>query len=311
MRYTTMGFNQEKAVELGLDLTDLCILKWIQEALARPKMSKIQEEDDIYVWMDYTTFIKDYPILKIQKSALTKRTTALVEKGVILRKRIANKGNKGSRSYFTLTELFETLVYKNSDIEELPSVKNSTCKTTKCKKIYLKTRPSVKNSTSDLLTNNTYNNTITNSNSNIEFFGTLPKSTETKKDNLYSKCISIVNDFTDDEDIKSLLVQYLNLLLEMKKIRGVNQWKGMVNNTLVKSLNESDKGITYEDIIQYSIDHAYATFYPRKLNYSRNSNFMNKSQNVPYPEGRKQETDVEQWKREIEEREKNGKRTKF
>ena len=306
MRYTLIGMNQEKAIELGLDLTDLCILKWIQEALARPNMSRILEDENIYVWMDYQTFIEDYPIVNIKQNMLSKRMNKLIEKGLVKRKQIANKNSRGSRCYFMQTELFESLIYKTR-----PDVIDYTCSTTTSNELHMKTRPDVIDYTSNLYTNNTYiENTKSN---NIEFLGTLPKNDKPKKDNLYTKCVSLVNEFTDNEELRSMLVQYLNLLLEMKKLRGFNQWKGMVNNTLVKSLKESDSDIDYIDIVQYSIDHAYCTFYPRKNSYSNNysRSTINKSQNVKYPEGHKVETDMDKWKEEQEEMRRSGKQTKF
>lgn len=86
--------------------------------------------------------------------------------------------------------------------------------------------------------------------------------TEGKKPNLYQKCINMINEWTNNSVLRDLLVQYLNLCLEMKCIRGANQWKGMLN-TLERVQKECDPH-TYEEIIRNSIQYGWKTFYPVK-----------------------------------------------
>lgn len=114
-------------------------------------------------------------------------------------------------------------------------------------------------------TNNIYNNTneiskdISSEQEPIDFqFGKKPKKS---KPNLYQNCISLINNWTTDETTKKLLVQYLNLCLEMKSLKGANQWKGMLH-TLETAKTNSKPEITYDMIIQNSIDHGWRTFYP-------------------------------------------------
>ena len=92
-----------------------------------------------------------------------------------------------------------------------------------------------------------------------------------KKPNLYQNCIALINDFTDIESIHTLLVQYLDLCMELKYIKGKNQWKGMLN-TLDK-VQVKCHPHTYEEIIQNSIDHAWKTFYPINDNISNKKDF--------------------------------------
>jgi hypothetical protein len=62
----------------------------------------------------------------------------------------------------------------------------------------------------------------------------------------------------------------------MKSLKGANQWKGMVNNTLVKVQQECAPH-TYEEIVQVAIDHSWKTFYPIKdfSSTSFNNSFSN------------------------------------
>lgn len=85
------------------------------------------------------------------------------------------------------------------------------------------------------------------------------------KQSLYSKCIACINDFTENKDIREDLIVFLNSLTEMKKLRGLTQFKGIINKLQGKSEAEQLK------IIDYSIEHGYATFYELTNNsqYSR------------------------------------------
>ena len=85
---------------------------------------------------------------------------------------------------------------------------------------------------------------------------------KTKKPNLYQKCSDLIHEWTNIPSIEQLLFQYLDLCMEMKSIRGANQWKGMLN-TLEKVQKECHPH-TYEEIIQLSINHGWKTFYPIK-----------------------------------------------
>lgn len=94
---------------------------------------------------------------------------------------------------------------------------------------------------------------------NSEFsFGTEKK----RKPNLYQGCISVINEYTDDINIRKTIGQYLDVCMEMKSIRGLTQWKGMLNTTLTKALENSDYGVTVQDIVENSIAHGWKTFYP-------------------------------------------------
>lgn len=59
-----------------------------------------------------------------------------------------------------------------------------------------------------------------------------------KKKSLYEKCIDAINEFTDNEEIKNLLVDYLKLRLEMVSYPlYANQWKGCLKH--LKELQDS------------------------------------------------------------------------
>lgn len=87
--------------------------------------------------------------------------------------------------------------------------------------------------------------------------------TKPRKSNLHEKCIAYVYEWTNDDNTRKLLIQYLGLCFEMGSIRGINQWKGMLDNTLVKCQQKSEPH-TYDELIQLAIDHGWKTFYEWK-----------------------------------------------
>ena len=88
-----------------------------------------------------------------------------------------------------------------------------------------------------------------------------------KKQNLFSKCVSLIDDFTRDTQIRIDLTDYLKVLLEMKQDGYnlyTNVWKG-----LLKKLDQlsTDPNIQHE-IIRQSIERGYKSFFPVN-NYSK------------------------------------------
>lgn len=118
MKYTIEGFNQEKAIELGLDLEDLMILRWIVDF--SPKMTKKIIDNKEYFWINYQSILEDMPILNFKsKDRLYRKLKEMANKGILIHKGIKDK--EGSFSYYTYGEQYNLLVEK---------ITNGTVKTT-------------------------------------------------------------------------------------------------------------------------------------------------------------------------------------
>lgn len=84
-----------------------------------------------------------------------------------------------------------------------------------------------------------------------------------KKDNLYSKCVSMIHDYTSDADLEKALVDYLRVRLEIKdKPLYANSWKGLLNK-LDREFDASERLA----VVRQSIERGYLSFYPVS-NYS-------------------------------------------
>ena len=77
MRQSVLGFNQDKAVQAKLDLTDLMLLQYIMIANGTPDMKHIVKDDISYVWLSHSKIQEDLPILNIAEGTLRNKLSDL------------------------------------------------------------------------------------------------------------------------------------------------------------------------------------------------------------------------------------------
>lgn len=266
MRCSILGFNQEKLLsiqtdEYKIDVEDLLLLDYIQRALASPKMQRIfnPANNQSFVWLSHAKILEDLPILDIKESMLKKRLNKLIHLGLIIAVKKSGLSGRGSKSYYTITEL----------VEDLQNIDD----TTKCKKLSVVERPSVKNYTSDnkLILDNKKLEDTTNvvSRTAEDSFLKSDISDKPKKKNLYQNCQDAIDEFTENEEVRDKLKEYLGIRLELAQDKpfGIRTFKSM----LKKLRGFTESGTECIAIIQQSIDKQWATFYPLKeyKKYSR------------------------------------------
>lgn len=120
------------------------------------------------------------------------------------------------------------------------------------------------------------------------------KQSTPKKANLYTKCVQLIDsyDFSCWGNIREQLIDYLNFRISVKdKPLYANVWKGMLNKLANLCVDDVSK---YEQVIQYSLERGYLSFYEPK-NFSSGT-----VKNKPWEQGVKSETYTEEEKREIE-----------
>lgn len=118
MKYTLEGFSQEAALSMQatiteggrtktikLDLTDLTIIRWIVDFY--PNMKKTIIEGTEYVWLDYSTFVEDMPLLALSNQSLYKRCMKMVRLGILKHKTVRSKG---TFSYYAFGPEYSRLV---------------------------------------------------------------------------------------------------------------------------------------------------------------------------------------------------------
>lgn len=275
MRYSILGFNQEKAVSYGLSLKDLLLLQYIGDALASRRMKHTEDEDgNPYVWLQHNKIQQDLPILDIKERELNYSLNKLKELGLIQSKDVRESGVRGSRIYYALTELADSLKYSD-DVEETLPAKNCT---------QSEVLPA-KNCTPDnLLNNNILNSNFTNVKLEQpavtrkplikpECANDVATPTSNKKKSLYEKCADYIDEYTDDERLRKNLIEYLKFRLAVKeKPIYLPQWR-----TLVNSLNDLANDVeTKIKIVQQSIINGWCKFVELKT-YNKHRGGQDKS----------------------------------
>ena len=118
MKYTVNGFNQEIAIELGLDSNDLLILRWFVDFSGTQKMIKEIIAGQPYYWIKYEGVLESLPILKIKPDTLFRKLKKMVEVGV-LNHYTTNK--KGKYSLFGFGPNYDALISKSAHLVQLKS----------------------------------------------------------------------------------------------------------------------------------------------------------------------------------------------
>jgi len=95
-------------------------------------------------------------------------------------------------------------------------------------------------------------------NSGFEFGKSKPK-----KESLFTKCVTLIDDFVDTHNcgnpVRRKLISYLNYRLQVHdKPLYANMWKGM----LAKLDKLHQEGYGYEPVIDYCLERGYLSFYP-------------------------------------------------
>lgn len=266
MRYTVLGFNQIKAIELGLSLEDLALLRYFKDFIAGGKMITKDIEGMRFYWFKYDNVAKEMPILTLKKDAIYRRLKALANKDILIHKTIKEGG---TYSYYALGERFYELEKKVSNESSVNKMNKTKDKNINRGKVPDRTGYD-KNLVEGTVLNPKQNNNILidkyNKNSNTKITTINIENKEVYK--LYSSCGNGLNDtiintldkyildYSKDWVIDAIKESVLRGKANLRYIEGIlNNWKlnkgkaylrkGVVANGVNKSNyregnNESD-----------------------------------------------------------------------
>jgi len=108
------------ALELGLDITILVILRWFLDFIKSGKMDTLSETQangtkQLYYWVSYSTILSKFPIFRIANLRVIARKFDYLVTAGVLKKHITKKKN-GTRTYFCIVEdVFRTLDFSYSN----------------------------------------------------------------------------------------------------------------------------------------------------------------------------------------------------
>lgn len=121
MKYTIEGFDQDEAMKLrktiiengksktiGLDCTDLVLLRWFVDFF--PLMMKVTIDGVQYAWVNYQAILDDMPLLGLGKRSLFDRLKKMSQLGVLDHKTVRRGG---TFSYYGFGENYGLLVRKH------------------------------------------------------------------------------------------------------------------------------------------------------------------------------------------------------
>ena len=140
MKYSILGFNQERVLSLtkevkdvkkdknttiSIDVDDLLILSVIADISNRKSIRKVILEDGQYAWISYNVILEDLPILRIDKKQLRRRLDKLVEFELIDLK-VERINGSGTFVYIKIGKEYEALKYNIDEEIKYTSGQKST-----------------------------------------------------------------------------------------------------------------------------------------------------------------------------------------
>lgn len=129
IKYTIASVQQEKLIELDLDIKDAFILSYLKDIIgANSKFISKVVDNEIYYWIKYSSLIAYLPILKIENEKVIARRFSEYEKLGLIKRHIHKVTNKitkafvGNYTFINLTDKFSELFEENkieTDVDEL------------------------------------------------------------------------------------------------------------------------------------------------------------------------------------------------
>lgn len=129
IKYTIASVQQEKLIELDLDIKDAFILSYLKDTIgANSKFISKVVDNEIYYWIKYSSLISYLPILKIENEKVIARRFTEYEKLGLIKRHIHKVTNKitntfvGNYTFINLTDKFSELFEENkieTDMDEL------------------------------------------------------------------------------------------------------------------------------------------------------------------------------------------------
>ena len=264
MKYTILGFNQEKALELGFDVEDLLIIRWFVDFYSSSKMIKMNVGDKTYAWVNYSRVIEDIPILNMKKDTLSRRMKKICETGIMEHETLKQGG---TFSLYKLTDKYDQLISTYKKTEGTDKKTEGTDKKTEgTEKI---PEGYGKNSRPGTDKNPEQNINLLNNNSikDINTYSTKeellhPKNEDVGKNRKKESVNSVIAEYTESKDLQDALHDFVDMRTKARKPLTVRAMK--------LSLNELDKlavdDVTKIAIVNQSIVHSWSTFYKLQNN---------------------------------------------
>ena len=264
MKYTILGFNQEKALELGFDVDDLLIIRWFVDFYSSSKMIKMNVGDKTYAWVNYSRVIEDIPILNMKKDTLSRRMKKICETGIMEHETLKQGG---TFSLYKLTDKYDQLISTDKKTEGTDKKTEGTEKKTegteKIPEGYGKNSQPVTDKNPEQNINLLNNNSIKDINTYSTKEELLhPKNKDVEKNNEKESVNSVIAEYTESKELQDALHGFVEMRTKARKPLTVRAMKLSLN--VLDNLAVDD--VTKIAIVNQSIVHSWSTFYKLQNN---------------------------------------------
>lgn len=287
MKYTIHGFSQQRALEfrkeiekkgkkttLKLNCDDLMLLRWFVDFF--PKMTKKNIDGKEYAWVNYATVIADLPLLDIGIKSIYNKFTKMTEFGLLEHKHVKDGG---SYSFYGFGANYGVLIdtegrYQISEGSE-ENFRGGKKKTSEGVGRKVPNKDSSINNSS--IKNNIKENIKENSHEkDIKKRAPLkskeaPKASENdstrSKEKQGNKVEQIINEFTDNENLKTAILEYIKMRKLIKSQMTERALKLALKKLKELGSNESEQ----IHILEQSIMNSWKGLFPLKDQSSKGS----------------------------------------
>ena len=257
MKYTILGFSQEKALELGFDVDDLLIIRWFVDFCSSSKMIKMNVGDKTYAWVNYSRVIEDIPILNMKKDTLSRRMKKICETGIMEHETLKQDG---TFSLYKLTDKYDQLISTDKKTE---GTDKKTEGTEKIPKGYGKNSQPVTDKNPEQNINLLKNNSIKDINTYSTKEELLhPKNKDVEKNNKKESVNSVIAEYTENKDLQDALHGFVEMRNKARKPLTARAMKLSLNKLNELALDD----VTKIAIVNQSIVHSWSTFYKLQNN---------------------------------------------
>ena len=250
MKYTILGFNQEKALEFGFDVEDLLIIRWFVDFYSSSKMIKMNVGDKTYAWVNYSRVIEDIPILNMKKDTLSRRMKKICETGIMEHETLKQGG---TFSLYKLTDKYDQLISKDNKTEGTEKIPEGYGK---------KSQPLTEKNPEqniNLLNNNSIKDINTYSTKEELLH---PKNEDVGKNRKKESIQSVIAEYTENKDLQDALHGFVEMRNKARKPLTARAMKLSLNKLNELALDD----VTKIAIVNQSIVHSWLTFYKLQNN---------------------------------------------
>lgn len=241
MKYTIFGFSQEQVLNLcdehqSIDERDLMILRWIMDFYFGGMEKRVIDGVE-YGWVNASYVCDELPIMHLNPEAVRRRLKKLVRFGLLHHQQVKNS-EVGTRAYYRPTE---QAVQLQSDTGTTSKCDGGT--TSKSHHVQLQSS----NKDSSISDPSIINQSIKHK----------------KKEGTRAGYDEIISDYTDNDELRSALVEFVKMRKMIKK---------PLTNKALSLLLTGKKGLDglassdaeKIDIVNQTVMHSWQGFYPLK-----------------------------------------------